>query len=87
MRFRYRLSSHAERYIRRIERSRQTQIFQRIHDLCEDPYNSDISKLLHGEGGLRSSRVGSLRILYYVEQEIRVVDVTEIGPRGDIYRD
>jgi mRNA-degrading endonuclease RelE of RelBE toxin-antitoxin system len=30
--------------------------------------------------------VGGLRILFYVDDEVRVVDVTEIGPRGDVYK-
>ena len=84
MTFRYRLSAHAERYLRRAERARQAQLFERIHRICEDPYNPDISKQLHRASRMRTSRVGSLRILYYVEEEIRVVEVAEIGPRGDV---
>ncbi len=36
---------------------------------------------------MRRARCGSLRILYYVADEVRVVDVTDIGPRGDVYKD
>ena len=86
MKYRYWLSSHAERYLRRVEPTRQQQLTRRIHLLCDDPYDTGISKLLHGENGMRSSRVGSLRILYTVDDEVRVVEIAEIGPRGDIYR-
>jgi mRNA-degrading endonuclease RelE of RelBE toxin-antitoxin system len=48
-------------------------------------FDPAISKALSGRGGQRSSRVGNLRILYFVNDVVHVLDVTDIGPRGDIY--
>ena len=36
--------------------------------------------------GTRRARLGSLRILFLVDDEVHIVDVTEIGPRGDVYK-
>jgi len=51
------------------------------------PYNHDHSKQLHAKlAGWRSSDIGNLRILYAVVDEVRVLDVIDIGPRGDVYK-
>ncbi len=61
---------------------------ERLEEIGSDPYDRLISKALHGRlAGMRSSRVGAYRILYYVDDEVRIVDVTDIGPRGDVYKD
>ena len=80
------LSAHARSYLRRLPRAQFVRVDVRLRELASDPYGADISKPLHGTIGLRTSRVGSLRILYSIEEEIRVVEVAEVGPRGDIYR-
>jgi len=36
--------------------------------------------------GRRSSDLGNLRILYSVDEVIRIVDILNIGPRGNIYK-
>jgi mRNA-degrading endonuclease RelE of RelBE toxin-antitoxin system len=42
---------------------------------------------LHAKlAGWRSSDIGNLRILYAVVDEVRVLDVIDIGPRGDVYK-
>jgi mRNA interferase RelE/StbE len=76
-----------ERYVSRLDRRRQREIALRLRLLCEDPYASGISKALHGRlAGQRSSNLGNLRIIYEVDDTIRVLDVVDIGPRGDIYK-
>ena len=74
-----------DRYVSRLEPRRQREIALRLRVLCEDPYNAEISKALHGRlAGQRSSDLGNLRIIYEVDDTIRVLDVIDIGPRGDI---
>lgn len=88
MTYGYRLSGKAERYFARVVERQQRRIVLRIEQICAEPYDEGLSVPLQGRrDGLRRARVGDLRILFYVDDEIRVVDVTEIGPRGDIYRD
>ncbi len=36
--------------------------------------------------GWRSSDLGNLRMIYSVDDGIRVLDIIDIGPRGDIYK-
>jgi mRNA interferase RelE/StbE len=87
VRYRYRISGKADGYFARLEKRHQQRVVAQIHRICVDPYDRNISAPLHGRSdGLRRSRVGGLRILFYVDDEVRVVDVTEIGPRGDVYK-
>ena len=44
------------------------------------------TKPLAGPGAHRSARVGALRIVFTVDRDRRFVDVSDIGPRGQIYR-
>ncbi len=85
MRYSYSLSRAAERYFGRLPQVQRNRLSHRLEQLCEDPYDASISKALIARSGQRSSRVGDLRILYFVDDTIHVVDVSDIGPRGDIY--
>lgn len=65
----------------------QERIVERLRQICEEPLSSEYSDALHGRSdGLRRARVGDLRILFYLDEVIEVVDVTDIGPRGDFYK-
>lgn len=76
-----------ERYLDRLQPKLRERILDRLDMLLLDPRNSGISKALHGEASpQRSSRLGNLRILYEIDDMIRVVDVIDIGPRGDVYK-
>ena len=86
MNYTYRLSKAAERYFGRSDPSTQLRISHRLEQLCEDPLAALISKALKGPGRIRSSRLGDLRILYTVDEQIYLLSVSRIGPRGDVYR-
>lgn len=64
----------------------QLRVATKLDEIARDPFSLAFSKPLREAGGLRSARVGSLRIVFEVDRAVRVVDVVDIGPRGDIYR-
>lgn len=86
MSYEYRLSRRAERYFARQPKEQQRRIDRALQAVCEQPYVATIA-LAGRRDGLRRLRIGGLRALLYVRDQIEVVEVTEIGPRGDIYRD
>lgn len=81
------LSRESQRDLRQSSTAVRARLTRRIQQLPADPFATNISKALHGPlEGMRSSRVGELRIIYEVVQDRLVISVIRIGPRGDIYR-
>ena len=85
MRYGLRLSRQAQRYVQRVNLGQRRLLLDRFDELQIDPY-SNKSKPLAGLAGLRSSRVGDLRVIFSVEDALVLVEVIKIGPRGDVYR-
>jgi mRNA interferase RelE/StbE len=83
----YALSPRAERYFARLDRPTQRRIADRLDELAVDPFDPAISKRLQNRAGLRSARVGGLRILYQVHETDELVRIEDIGPRGQVYRE
>jgi mRNA-degrading endonuclease RelE of RelBE toxin-antitoxin system len=82
-----RLSSHARKSYERLARS-DRRLFARVDRaldrLAADP---NLGKPLVGPlGGHRSLRVGSVRIIYRVDDEHRALLVLNLGQRGGVYR-
>jgi mRNA interferase RelE/StbE len=55
--------------------------------LAEDPFNHNNIKPLSGElqGSFRL-RVGNIRIIYSIDDTIKIVYIEVIGFRGDVYK-
>jgi len=81
-----RFTKPAERYLSRCNAETQRRIGAKLSRLAEDPFNPTQSKLLTTMEGLRSARVRSIRLLFFVLESEMVVLVEDIGPRGQIYR-
>lgn len=63
----------------------RSRIAARIDGLSEDPRPAGAVKLADGANAWRI-RSGDYRIVYLVEDAIRVVTVTRIGHRREVYR-
>lgn len=87
MNYRLQLAGRAERYFNRLDAVMKERVTLRLVEILADPLDPDIGKPLVGKRGLRSSRVGNLRILYRVYQDEILVLIERIGPRGQVYRD
>jgi mRNA interferase RelE/StbE len=79
------LSRSAERYLERLPRDIQRRVVARLEQIGDDPFGPH-TKPLSGPGARRAARVGGLRIVFTVNRARQLVEVSEIGPRGDIYR-
>lgn len=81
------LSRDARRYFDKLPQASRRRLAARIDLLSLDPFDPDLSKPLHGGlDGLRTSRVGDLRIIFEVRERVLLLYVVRIGPRGDVYR-
>ena len=80
-----RLSKDAARYLERLRREDQGRIVRRLEQIAADPTGPH-SKPLTNARGFRSGRVGGWRILFVVDEPEQAILVTDIGPRGQVYR-
>ena len=62
-----------------------SKIIPAIRSLSEDPRPIGVKKLI-GNEDLWRIRVGNYRVVYWIADDIKVVDVTRVAHRSDIYR-
>jgi len=82
--FTAKLSSQASKYSSTLDKATQKRLKAKITELCKDPFDIRLSKPLK-ESIKRTARVGGYRILFIVHGDILLV--SDIGPRGKIYRE
>lgn len=77
----------AARYLRRLSADQKERIKSRLRELATDPMGSSGVREMKGrwEGHYRL-RVGSRRVIFFVDDEEQIVYVDHIGPRGDVYK-
>jgi len=55
----------------------------RIDQIAADPYGQHIEALTNLTGR-RAARVGAYRIIFTVDDQARIVSISDIGPRGQV---
>ena len=72
--------------LRRMPRNLAKTVVRKIDQLAVSPYtpNNNVTRL-KGERGYRL-RVGDWRVLYEIHDDVLVIEIIKIGPRGDVYR-
>jgi len=75
----------ARKELERLGEPIATRIFRRIERLGSDPRPAGCRKL-EGAEDLWRIRIGDYRVIYSVDDSGRVVDITAIRHRSDVYR-
>ncbi|EOS38253.1 type II toxin-antitoxin system RelE/ParE family toxin [Lachnospiraceae bacterium] len=81
MKYKIIIQKAAEKFLKKQPRKNQERLLIAIYKL---PEGTDIKKL-QGHNIYRM-RVGNMRILYTVDEIIKIISVEEIDNRGDIYK-
>ena len=76
------LDKPAEKYIRKQPKKQQERLLHAIRRL---PETGDI-KPMGGHSNLFRLRIGDVRVLFSIENDILIVRVLDIGNRGDVYK-
>lgn len=79
------LARSADRELWRVPEPMRTKLFRTIKAPGNDPRPSGCKKLQGTKDGWRI-RVGSFRILYTIQDVLRIVHVESVGDRKDVYR-
>ena len=85
MSYKVELSRSADRELWRIVEPFRTRLFMAIKGLAVEPRPIG-SKNLAGHKGAWRIRVGNFRVLYTMDDVVRVVRVESVGDRKDVYR-
>lgn len=78
------IEPRAQRQIRALPRDAQRRITDALAQLADEPRPPDTRRLTGHDRAYRL-RVGSYRIVYEVEDRIRVVLIIEVGHRREVY--
>lgn len=76
----------ASKELQRLSKSVIKKIIFSINELSENPRPSGVKKLKDSNENLYRIRVGDYRIIYVIDDGIKIVNIRRIGHRKDIYR-
>ena len=81
------LSRKAAKFYQKADTANVRRLNAAFDRLAEDPFNHNNIKQLNGElqGSFRL-RVGNIRIIYSIDDAIKIVYIEVIGFRGDVYK-
>ena len=75
------LEKEAQKFLEKQDKNKRLRLYKAIYKL---PGGTDI-KRLKGHN-LYRIRVGDCRILYTIDEAIRLIDIENINNRGDVYK-
>ena len=76
----------ANKELMQISKLAISKVITAIGGLAFNPKPVGIKKLKNSSEDLYRIRVGDYRIIYAIEDEIRIINIRKIGHRKDIYR-
>ena len=85
MKYRIEFKRSAAKTLKKIPKSDQRRISDRIDGLSENFPNPDTTKM-KGDNPFHRIRVGDYRIIYEIHEEILLILVLKIGHRKEVYR-
>jgi len=86
MSYSVRIKREAQRKLQRLALNDRTRITERIAMLGADPDDTALDTKQLAGSRLWRLRVGRWRVLYDRQDNIRVLSIERIGPRGDVYK-
>ena len=80
-------AKQAANYLERLDKTTKTRIISYVESLASDQTDQSLDiKPLTGRPGLFRLRVGKYRVIFSIEEEIRIILVSTIMPRGEVYK-
>ena len=79
------IAADARKELKRLSGRTLARVTKALLALGDDPRPPGCLKMKGWDGIMWRVRVGDYRILYTIEDVLRIVDIRRIGPRGDVY--
>ncbi len=80
------LKDSANKELQRLSKAVVTKITIAINGLSQNPRPNGVKKLKDSDEDLYRIRVGDYRIIYVIDDGIKIVNIRRIGHRKDIYK-
>jgi len=80
------ISQSALKQLQNLQKPFVKKIGRAIERLADDPRPIGVKKLQGSNGSLYRIRVGDYRVVYLIDDGIKLVDIRRIGHRKDIYK-
>jgi mRNA interferase RelE/StbE len=82
--YRIEVGSKARKYIEKLDKPNRKRFAEQLEDIKKDPAGNS-KPIVNSDPPLRSSRVGGWRIVLSVDDVGKVVVITTVMPRGQVY--
>ena len=78
-------SSHASKFLKKCDVSLAKRLLERIENLSQDPFPSDVKRIVNKKEKIFRIRVGDYRITYTVLYEKNLIFISDIDKRSRVY--
>lgn len=86
MKYQVIFTKKVSREIRQLNKKDIPRIIEKAESLEQDPRPEGSKKLSGIKEDFWRVRVGNYRIIYLIEEEIKIVKITKVGHRKNVYR-
>jgi mRNA interferase RelE/StbE len=76
----------AQKELDEIQNPYAIKIVLAINNLSEDPRPAGCKKLKVPDTALWRIRIGDYRVIYSIEDVVKIIEVIRVGHRGDVYQ-
>lgn len=85
MRYLIKVKKSAAKSLRKLPRSAQRRIAEKINSMEENLPSPETTKI-EGNNPFHKVRVGDYRIIYKIQKDVLMILIVKIGNRKDVYR-
>ena len=79
------LGPQPERFLKKVEKELRQRIWKKLDELKQNPFPSDVVRVVGRKEKAFRVRVGAYRIQYYVLQDEKQIAIFDIDKRGRAY--
>ena len=77
-------SESAAKKLKKLDKTVAKRIFKKVSELCENPYNSDVTKIV-GYPYFRL-RIGDYRVIFDIQNDMLRMLILNVGHRKNVYK-
>jgi mRNA interferase RelE/StbE len=79
-------SKSSVKQLKKLDKNTIQRVLSKIEDLSKNPRPIGCKKLEGTKDELWRIRIGEYRVIYSIDDEVKIVDIENIGHRKDIYK-